>query len=32
MVPAAFAAKYFEEGSATLRLPQGRENACEILS
>jgi putative transposase len=32
MAPAAFAAKCFEEGSAPLRLPQGRENACEILS
>ena len=32
MAPAAYAAKFFEEGSASLRLPQSRENMCEILS
>jgi len=32
MAPAAFAAKSLEQGSATLRLPQNRENKCEILS
>ncbi len=32
MAPAAYAAKFFEEGSASLRLPQSRENTCEILS
>jgi len=32
MAPAAFAAKYLEQGSATLRLPQDKENDCEILS
>jgi transposase InsO family protein len=32
MAPAAFAAKCLEQGSATLRLPQDRENTCEILS
>ena len=30
--PAAFAAKCLEQGSATLRLPQDREDNCEILS
>ena len=30
--PAAFAAKCLEQGSATLRLPQDKENSCEILS
>jgi transposase InsO family protein len=32
MAPAAYAAKFFEEGSASLRLPQSRENTCEVLS
>jgi len=32
MAPAAFAAKCLEEGSATLRHPQDKENMCEILS
>ena len=32
MAPAAFAAKCLEQGSATLRLPQDKENCCEILS
>jgi len=32
MAPAAFAAKCLEQGSASLRLPQDKENACEILS
>ena len=32
MVPAAFAAKCLEQGSATLRLTQDKENSCEILS
>ena len=32
MAPAAFAAKCLEQGSATLRLPQDRENVCDILS
>ena len=32
MAPAAFAAKYLEQGSATLRLPQGKKDTCEILS
>jgi transposase InsO family protein len=32
MAPAAFAAKCLEQGSTTLRLPQGKENTCEILS
>ncbi len=32
MSPAAFAAKCLEQGSATLRLPQDREDTCEILS
>jgi len=32
MAPAAFAAKCLEQGSATLRLPQDKENVCEILS
>jgi transposase InsO family protein len=32
MAPAAVAAKCFEQGSATLRLPQDREDTCEILS
>lgn len=32
MAPAAFATKCLEQGSAMLRLPQDRENACEILS
>ncbi len=32
MSPAAFAAKYLEQGSATLRLTQDKENTCDILS
>jgi putative transposase len=32
MAPAAFAAKCLEQGSATLRLPQDKENTCRILS
>ncbi len=32
MAPAAFAAKCLEQGSATLRLPQDREDTCGILS
>jgi transposase InsO family protein len=32
MAPAAFASKCLEQGSATLRLPQDKENACDILS
>jgi putative transposase len=32
MAPAAFAAKCLEQGSATLRLPQDKENMCDILS
>ena len=32
MAPAAFVAKCLEQGSATLRLPQDKENTCEILS
>ena len=32
MAPAAFAAKCLEAGSATLRLPQDKENMCDILS
>ena len=32
MAPAAFAAKYLEQGSATLRLPQDKENMYDILS
>jgi len=32
MSPAAFAAKCLEQGSATLRLTQDRENCCDILS
>ena len=32
MAPAAFAAMYLEQGSASLRLPQDKENDCEILS
>jgi transposase InsO family protein len=32
MAPAAFAAKCLEQGSATLRLTQDKENSCEILS
>jgi putative transposase len=32
MAPAAFAAKCLEQGSATLRLTQDKENMCEILS
>ena len=32
MAPAAFAAKCLEQGSATLRLPQDKENTCDILS
>jgi hypothetical protein len=32
MAPAAFAAKCLEQGSATLRLTQDKENCCEILS
>ena len=30
--PAVFAAKYLEVNSDTCRPPQGRQNACEILS
>ncbi|MCH7559541.1 MAG: hypothetical protein IIB56_19100 [Planctomycetes bacterium] len=32
MAPAAFAAKCLEQGSATLRLAQDKENTCDILS
>ncbi len=32
MAPAAFAATCLEQGSATLRLAQEKENMCEILS
>jgi transposase InsO family protein len=32
MAPAAFAAMCLEQGSATLCLPQDKENMCEILS
>ena len=32
LAPAAFAAKCFEGGSATLRLTQDKENMCDILS
>ena len=32
MAPTAFAAQCLEQGSATLRLPQGKENMCDILS
>lgn len=32
MAPAAFAAKCLEQVSATLRLPQDKENMCDILS
>jgi putative transposase len=32
MAPAAFAAMYLEQGSATLRLPQDREDMCDVLS
>jgi len=32
MAPAAFAAKCLEQGSATLRLAQDKENMCDILS
>jgi len=32
MAPAAFAAKCLEQGSATLRLTQDKENMCDILS
>ena len=32
MAPAAFAAKCLEQGSATLRLTQDKENMCNILS
>ena len=32
MAPAAFAAACLEPGSAPLRLPQDRENVCDILS
>ncbi len=32
MAPAAFAAMCLEQGSATLRLPQDKENMCGILS
>ena len=32
MAPAAFAAKVLEQGSATLRLTQDKENMCDILS
>ena len=32
MAPAAFAANCLEQGCATLRLPQDKENMCDILS
>ena len=32
MAPAAFAAKCLEQGSATLRLPQDKDNMCDVLS
>jgi len=32
IAPAAFAAMCLEQGSATLRLTQDKENSCEILS
>ena len=32
MSPAAFASRCLEQGSATLRLPQDKENTCDILS
>ena len=32
MAPAAFATKCLEQGSATLRLAQDKENMCDILS
>ena len=32
MAPAAFAAKCLEEGSASLHLPQAKDNTCDILS
>ena len=32
MAPAAFAMKCLEQGSASLRLPQDKENTCDILS
>ena len=32
MAPSAFAAKCLEQGSATLHLPQDKENTCDILS
>lgn len=32
MAPAAFTAKCLEQGSATLRLAQDKENTCDILS
>ena len=32
MAPAAFAIRCLEQGSATLRLPQDKENTCDILS
>ena len=32
IAPAAFAMKCLEQGSATLRLPQDKENICDILS
>ncbi|MHC4133222.1 MAG: integrase core domain-containing protein [Planctomycetota bacterium] len=32
MAPAAFAAVCLEQGSGTLRLTQGKENSCGILS
>jgi len=32
MAPAAFAMMSLEQGSATLRLTQDRENSCEVLS
>jgi hypothetical protein len=32
MAPAAFAATCLGQGSATLHLPQDKENSCEILS
>ena len=32
MAPAAFAAKCLEQGSATIRLPQDKENKCDIPS
>jgi transposase InsO family protein len=32
MAPAAFSAKRLEQGAATLRLTQDKENMCDILS